>query len=390
MSAQPLLPHEPIRLQLPPPRDPMTFDRLRRAVRALGLLARTAALAPLLLRRLRRPPAPGRVSRILVVRTDRLGDMALTTAALASLRARFRRAAITVLAPAAPLALLEGHPAVDRLVPLTEAGLPRDLIGRFDLVIDFTPDATLRGALLAARARAPYRIGMAAAARQALFNLRGPRADASRHVLDLNRELAAALGADTSDAPPTLHVSAGERGAALSRLAALGAGAPRVAIHPGGHYPSQRWAPERFAEVITRLTGRTGAACVVIAGPGEEALARRICAATPDALDAGRLSVRGMMALIAACELFIGNNSGPLHVAGALGVPTVSVSGPTNLARFAPRGPSDRVLRRELACAPCDRARCWHHTCLRALEPGDVVALAEEALAGLVPREEAR
>ncbi len=384
------LPHEPIRLSLPPPTDRMLGDRLRAAARAIWLGARAALLAPRLLRRWRKPPSPGRVSRILVVRTDRLGDMALTTAALADLKSHFRRAAITVVAPPAPLALLEGHPAVDRLVALTGRRLPDDLAGRFDLAIDFTPDASLRGARLVAAARAPLSIGMRAAGRQAFFNLRGPRADPSRHIVDLNRQLVEALGIEGGAAALSLHVSPDERGAALNRLAALGAASPRVLVHPGGHFASQRWAAERFAEVITLLTGRLGAACVVVAGPGEADLARRVCAATPDALDAGPQTVRGLMALCAACDLFIGNNSGPLHVAGALGVPTVSVAGPTSLARFAPRGPADRVARRELPCSPCNRGRCWHHTCLRSLEPEEVAALAQESLASLLPREEAR
>jgi ADP-heptose:LPS heptosyltransferase len=383
-------PHEPIRLILPPPPDRMLGDRLRAAVRAVWLGLRAAALAPLLLRRWRVPPSPGRVNRILVVRTDRLGDMALTTAALADLKTHFRRAAITVLAPPAPLALLEGHPAVDRLVPLAGRRLPPGLAGRFDLAVDFTPDATLRGARLVAAAKAPLAIGMRAAGRQAFFTLRGPRADPSRHILDLNRQLVEALGIEGRAAAPALHVSAEERGVALNRLAALGAASPRIVVHPGGHFASQRWAAERFAEVITLLTGRLGAACVVVAGPGEEALVRRICAATPDALDAGPQTVRGLMALCAACDLFIGNNSGPLHVAGALGIPTVSVSGPTDMARFAPRGPADRVVRRDLPCSPCNRGRCWHHTCLRSLEPEEVASLAQESLAALLPREAAR
>ncbi|MGH9749460.1 MAG: glycosyltransferase family 9 protein, partial [Candidatus Polarisedimenticolia bacterium] len=168
------------------------------------------------------------------------------------------------------------------------------------------------------------------------------------------------------------------------------AAAPRVAIHPGGHHPSQRWSPEQFADVITCLTERHGAACLVLAGPGEEGLVDRICAATTDALPAGPLDVRSMAALIGACELFVGCNSGPLHIAGALGVPTVSVMGPTDPVRFAPRGPADRVVRHPLPCSPCDRGRCWHHTCLRGIEPEEVAALASGVLGALLPRTEAR
>ncbi|HEU4402014.1 MAG TPA: glycosyltransferase family 9 protein [Candidatus Polarisedimenticolia bacterium] len=381
-----------LRYEVRLPRDPMTADRLRHAARRLYLAGRAGLLlsAGLLRRRERRPPSPSAVARLLVVRTDRVGDMVLTTAALTDLREHFRQAEITRLAPPGPLELLRAHPAVDRLVPLSAAGLPRDLVGRFDLAIDFTSDESLRGALLVKRSRARWRAGLRGAGREVFFNLSGPRADQARHVADLGRDLAAFLGAAPRAAAPVLYVTNEEKGEAQARLAALGAGVPRVAIHPGGFYPSQRWSPERFAELISALTGRTGAACVVLAGPGEEDLARRIGAATTDALQAGPLTLRSLMAMIACCDLFIGNNSGPLHIAGALGVPTVSLMGPTDPRRFAPRGPADRVLRRPLPCSPCRRGHCWHHTCLRAVEPGEALAEAEAALAALLPQEEAR
>jgi ADP-heptose:LPS heptosyltransferase len=385
-------PFERLRLEIRPPRDRMVPDRLRRAARRLYLAARAPVLLSLRLVRWRRPrpPRPDEVKRLLVVRADRLGDMALTTAALMDLRAHFRRAEITVLAPPGPIELLQGHPAVDQRVALGPEGLPRELVGRFDLAIDFTPDEALRGALLVARSRAPYRAGFTASGRQALFNLKGPRARGGRHVVDLNRDLVAALGAPAETPRPVLHVTARERGAAQARLAGLGAASPRVAIHPGGHYSSQRWAPERFGELIAALTVRTGAACVVLHGPGEETLARRIAAATPDALIVPAISVRDLMALLACCDLFVGNNSGPLHVAAALGLPTVSVAGPTDLERFTPRGAADRVLRRPLPCSPCQRARCWHHTCLRAIEPEEVLEEAAAALRAVLPLREAR
>jgi len=380
-----------VRIELRPPGERMLIDRLRRAARRLALAARTPPLLALAILRRRAPaPPPARVARILVVRTDRLGDMALTTAALQDLRDHFRRAEITVLAPAPSLALLEGHPAVDRRIALDRQGLPDGFVGRFDLAIDFTPDASLRGALLVARARAKYRAGFAASGRQALFNLKAPPADARRHVFDLNRDLVTTLGAAPKAERPSLFVTPEERGDARGLLAALGAASPRVAVHPGGYYPSQRWSPERFGDLITLLTGRTGAACVVVHGPGEEDLAERVCAASPDALRAGPRSVRGLMGLLAVCDLFVGNNSGPLHIAGALGLPTVSVMGPTDPGRFTPRGPADRVVRHDLPCSPCDRGRCWHHTCLRGVEPEELLREAEETVRSLRPREEAQ
>jgi ADP-heptose:LPS heptosyltransferase len=363
---------------LPP--DAMLDVRLRRAARRLVLAARTPfLLARGLFRRRTAPPVPTLVQRILVLRTDRLGDMVLTTGALVDLKAHYRHARITVLAPSAPVALLEGHPAVDHVV-LLERHLPAGLAGRFDMAIDFTPDESLAGARLVAATGATWRAGFAAAGRQAFFTLPSPPARADRHIVDLNRDLLEAIGVTRRESEPTLPVSEKERTSALARVAALGAAQPRVLVHPGGHFASQRWPADRFAEVIERLTESVGAACLVAWGPLEEDLARRIAGATPDALPIGPLSVRDLVAVTSVVDLFLGNNSGPLHIAAALGVPTLSLAGPTDLRRFAPRDPSARVLQRALPCSPCGRGRCWHHTCLASIGPREVVEAARALL----------
>ena len=251
-----------VRLQMTRPVDRMLLDRVRRAARLTYFALRTPALLALGLfrHRERRPPAPSRVSRVLVIRTDRIGDMALTTPALGELRAHFRKAEITVLAPPAPLELLREHPAVDHLVPLQGNRLPPDLVGHFDLVIDFTPDEALRGALLARASNARLRVGFRAAGRQACFSLRGARAERRRHIVDLNRDLLDSLGVAATSVRPELYVSAEERGAAQAGLASRGAAAPRVAVHPGGHYP------HRTMRRRLHRRGRTGRAGPVAKG----------------------------------------------------------------------------------------------------------------------------
>lgn len=375
------------------PHDRMIGDRIRRVVRRAWMVVRTAFLLPLFVmrRRARSCPDASKIRRVLVLRTDRVGDMVLSTPSLTCLRREYPDAEITLMAPPAPAEIIRHHPAVDHVAVLTDRALPREMIGRFDLAIDLTPDDSLRSALLVHRTAAPYRAGFSGWGRSVFFNLRGPRPDQSKHILKINRELLETLGVrPTDDDRPALFVTPDERGRAQSLIASLGAGAPRVAIHPGAHYPSQRWSPECYADLATLLTERVGAACIVLAGPGENDLVDRVCDATPDALRAGELTMREMMALVACCELFLGNNSGPLHIAGALGIPTVSVMGPTNPVRFGPVGPSDRVIRRTLPCSPCSRGRCWHHTCLRAIEPEEVMAEVEAQLERIIRQREAR
>ena len=365
-----------------PPPDPMLGDRLRAALRGAWLAARTPPLVVAsLFKRRSNLPATQLVHRILVLRTDRLGDMALTTAFLTDLKTHFRHAKVTVLAPQAPLALLEHQPSVDARVVLDGRRLPDGIAGRFDLVIDLTPDERLLGARLAAATRAPWRIGFSRAGRDAYFSLPCPPSRTDRHLVDLNRDLLEALGVSARASEPTLLVSSGERAAALARLGAAGAAAPRVLVHPGAHEPTQRWAPEKFAEVIARLTESVAAACLLAGGPDEEEITRRIADLTSDAIPLGSLSVRELLAVTGSVDLFIGNNSGPLHIASALGIPTISVMGPTDPRRFAPRGAADVVLRLGVACSPCNRGRCWHHTCLSGIDAPSVADRAIDLLA---------
>jgi ADP-heptose:LPS heptosyltransferase len=130
----------------------------------------------------------------------------------------------------------------------------------------------------------------------------------------------------------------------------------RIAIHPGsGAAPGQkRWPIDRFAEVARLLVARTGAQIIVAGGPAEVALAMQLSRAIgPAAVSlAGRLNLRQSMALFAACDLFIGNDSGPLHLAAAVGTPVVGVYGPTDPAVFGPWAPSQRVATIKAPDAP--------------------------------------
>ncbi len=381
-----------IRLTLPPPKDAMRLDRLRSAWRRAWSAARAAALIASHPLRCRLSPPERDLSRILVVCGPSLGEMAVAAGTLLDLHEHFADAEITLLAPVAPLSLLKAHPAVARRVPMRDATCPPALVGRFDLAIDLTLDGSLAAARVVARSRATLRAGFSGGGRQVHFNLPSPRPAKDRHIQDLHRDLIAMLGVTGSGRPPApaLYVTAEERGEALARFAALGAAEPRVVVHPGAGRDAQRWPPELFAEVIARLTERTGAACIVLSGPGEESLSERLCAATPDALPSGGQSIRGMMALLAASDLFVGNTSAPLQIAAALGVATVSVAGPTSPERFAPRGPSHRVVRHLVTCSPCERRRCWHHTCMRGIDPEQALSEAVTILHDYLPRRNVR
>jgi len=156
---------------------------------------------------------------------------------------------------------------------------------------------------------------------------------------------------------------------------------PRVVFSPGAKYGAAKcWAAERFAETARRLIEEQGAEVIVTCGPGEEAIARRIGQALRDApvgnrchtpspchvLDSPRLTLGELKSLIRGCDLLIGNDAGPRHIAKAFGVPVVTVFGPTHPDWTWTDYDHERVVRIDVDCGPCQQRVCplGHHQCM--------------------------
>jgi ADP-heptose:LPS heptosyltransferase len=165
-------------------------------------------------------------------------------------------------------------------------------------------------------------------------------------------------------------------------------GRPAVAIHPGvsGFGAIKQWDPERFGRTAIRLAREHGARCLVTWGPGERELALRVVEAAEGcaALGPETGSILELAALYEACDLVIGADTGPLHLAAALGIPVVGLYGPKDPAVYAPwdarTGAAARVVRRPVYCSPCRRRTCSNVICMPAIQVGDVVAAAREEI----------
>jgi ADP-heptose:LPS heptosyltransferase len=167
------------------------------------------------------------------------------------------------------------------------------------------------------------------------------------------------------------------------------AGRPLIGIHAGAHAPARRWPAERFAVVADHLAQRFGAQIVLTGGPGEEEIAQAVAARTPLAgraapalCVAGQTSLGGLAALIDRFDLFIANDTGPAHLADAVGTPSVTIFGPADHRRWAPLDQTrHRIVRRPVPCSPCRYAVCpIDHRCLHWIEPDAVIEAAETLL----------
>ncbi len=291
--------------------------------------------------------------RLLIVKLGSLGDIIFTLPAVAALRQAFPEAQLDWVVEQRWQPLLAANPDVSAvLVPRPDgAGRLLELAAQvrargYQIVVDF--QGLYKSALLTWWSGAPRRVGFSGQfAREPAASLFytdrvRPR---GRHMVEQNLELARALGAP--DLPPRfpLVVPAEAEQRVAARLAAAGVREYFV-MSPGGGWRSKCWPPERYGQLHRVLTERWGWHGVVNFGPGERPLAEAVCRAAGDRPPLVlELNLEELMALLRRARLMIAGDTGPLHLAVALGTPVVGLYGPTPPERNGPFNPADVVVR---------------------------------------------
>ena len=350
--------------------------------------------------------APPPADRILVIRLGAVGDVVRTLPAVSALRAAYPGAHLTWLVEPASASALEGQPWVDRVLVFprpavaraalagrlgTLAGALRDFLRElrrpgFDLVVDF--HAILKSGILAWLSGAPLRVSYARPyAREGawLFANRRARVEPRRTSrFERNAALLDFLGVKAEGAPDPMRLVAGAR----ARVgAALGEGPAPVVIHPGTSdaTPHKRWTAAGYARVAEALAAATGVPVLVTAGPARDdrAFADAVVAAARGAARPAppTPSLADLAVLLARARLYVGSDTGPMHVASLVGTPVVQLLGPTHPLENRPWGRTpSRTVRAGVACSPCWRG-CAAATCMRAIDPARVIQAARELLA---------
>ncbi len=346
---------------------------------------------------------PEKIERVVVRGANWVGDAVMTVPALRELRRLLPRARVTLATRRWAEGIFEGADFVDDFLITPEtSSRPRALFAearewrarRFDLAVLF-PNA-FAPALVAALARVPARAGYATQGRSALLTHRFPVPDWRGHrhevfyYLNLVAELERLLcGTSTIEArkPDTrLPAPAARTREALEILRESGArtGRPLVAMCPGStNSRAKRWPAERFAAVADMLAESAGAE-VVLVGAGEETdiseeVARRM--RTRPVVLTGRTDLSQTAAVLRASDLLVTNDTGPAHIAAAVGCPVVVIFGPTNPLTTSPYSPTAEVVRRPPDCAPCMLRDCpIDHRCMTAISAEEVFERASHAL----------
>ena len=376
------------------------------ADRILGAMASIARP----FRHRQRPFAP---QRILVLRLERIGDLLMTLPALADLRTLVPGAEIDLVFGSWNSDLARAVDPVTRVLSLDASWLAREREGRslaslmraarawhdthYDLAINFEPD--IRSNLILAAAGASWNAGYRSGGGGPLLDV-AVDYDTQAHTTDNARRLISTIF-DTvlpDDISPTL-VAPFEAHESASRLLAS-AERPLVGVHVSGGRAIKQWPPERFADVSRQLIERNGATIVLTGGRADRDLVQMVKDSLPPSrvIDvAGDGDLPTLAGIVERLDLLISGDTGPMHLAVAVGTPVVAVFGPSDPARYGPRGPYDRIVRVDLPCSPCNRIRlppqrCVGHTpdCLALIGPERVIEAAravldESARAGTQP-----
>jgi lipopolysaccharide heptosyltransferase I len=327
--------------------------------------------------------------RILVVRLGAMGDIVHALPLLASLRGRWPGARVDWLVDRRHLAILDLVPGVAEVITIDtrrftgDAGWPgvvrRLRRARYDVVID--AQGLIKSALLARLSGAPVVVGFSSAhARERLAGWLysvAVRPDAP-HVVD--RGLALAVAAGVTRPVRQFDLTVPDPSPAILQILAM---LDRfVVLNPGAAWPNKRWPADRFGAVAARLHELRGLRSLVTWGPGEEALALDVVArADAAAILAPATSLADLVGLLARASLVISGDTGPLHLAAALGTPTVGIFGPTDPWRNGPWAPSDEALSRHDRCTCSHKRRCTaSRWCLSDLAVTEVAQAAERRL----------
>lgn len=307
------------------------------------------------------------IRKILLVRLDRLGDFVVSLPVIDNIRLAYPDAQIDALVCRNTAGLARMAQSLDSVVEYKDfiTACHTIRLRHYDMVIDMLYDYTLKPALLAYLSGAALRLGFNHGFRGVFFTHPVAPFESQRGTMvQIQLKLLEPPGIPAVVKFPHLCPPRGEADGRLS----LRLERPAVVIHPGAHYPSQRWKPERFAEIAKKIRQSYNAGVVIVTGPREQDI-RGALSGSLQGAGIKFLSplLRELVFLLAESDLLICNNSGPLHLAAALGVPTVSVMGPTDPVLWQPSPGRHAVIRKDIACGPCSAAVCRDHRCMDSI-----------------------
>jgi lipopolysaccharide heptosyltransferase II len=338
-------------------------------------------------------PNLGNIKHVLFIRIDRIGDLVLSTPAIRSIKEHLPSATLTVLASRVNHSILDHNPFVDKVHLYEKKDFLKKwmiclelLKAHFDLTIDPVVDYTIESSLLSFLSGAGVRAGYAGYGREVFYTHPAVLPEKPMHMAELTLYILHHIGIPSAANKPELYISERERIWANEWLRNHGLPGDRlvIALHPGAHYKSQKWPVDYYRELADRLCESNAYVPIVLGAPAERQEVEEIAQPYRN-----RIShfisdnLRDFASLLSLTNALVCNNSGPLHVATALNIPTISFMGPTEKEKWLPLGDRNIVLRMDnLSCIGCNLSNCKikTHDCMRLITPDTVMNSVAELM----------
>lgn len=339
------------------------------------------------------------IERVLIRGTNWIGDVVMTLPAVAAIRMTWPEAQLFVLAKPWVADLYRRSSDVDEVILFEEPGCHAGIGGKWRLAAELRQyrfdcaillQNAIEAAIITRLAGIPFRAGYNTDGRGFLLthSVRGTPAIHRVHQIDYYLEMVGALGCLPAGRSVHLHPVRDDNGVSEKFFNEWGIrpGQPLIGLAPGAAYgPAKKWFPERFAAVVDRLIDDTGARAILFGSDGDrESTAEVRKNARHPLIDiAGRTNLREAIALISRCDLFISNDTGLMHIAGALGIPMVAIFGSTNPKTTSPVGEASVVIHRDVPCSPCLKPICpTDFSCMDLIGVDEVYSAARGLMKG--------
>jgi heptosyltransferase-1 len=327
--------------------------------------------------------------KILIVKLSSLGDVVHTLPALASLKKGHPEAEIDWLVEEESKAILEGNPLISNVVAIQKRGFRKapgrtwDITRwlrarRYDMVLDF--QGLMKSGIWLALSRGGRRIGFDRGRELShlFLNEKLPPYNRDRHAVDRYLDLARYAGGvgDVVKFPIFFNYREQERVFKLLAEGTIGRGDRFVVVAPRARWKTKLWGTERFGEVARAIVESLGLKVVVVGGPNDRGYGEEIASYGDGIINlAGLTTIKELAFLMKCARLVLSVDSGPLHIAAALGVPVVAIFGPTAPWRTGPYGKNNIVITGGTECSPCFSRRCRKKdiACMSAITAGEVM-----------------
>ncbi len=343
----------------------------------------------------------GPFGNILIIKPSAMGDIVCALPVPAAIKRRWPQAKVSWLVASHLEQMVTDHPDIDQVISFDRKKYRHIVrswpVGRrflkflgqlrrnnFDLVIDL--QGLFRSGFLAWCTGAAVRIGPHEKREMGwiFYTHRLERCDKQTHAVDRICTLGQLLPIDLDTPTFKLPITNAAQQSAGNLLDPISVpeGQPFAVLAVGGTWQSKRWGIERFSQVADQLISKYGLAVVLVGQRCEKPLAEQLTSQSrrPIANLVTKTSLKELMALLVRASVVVTNDSGPMHIAAALGRPTVAIFGPTNPQRTGPYGQLDHVLQSKLPCLPCYKRRCAELTCMNDITTDQVMAMIAKVL----------